>query len=303
MSQIKHIRTSLIIPNPKNSRRSLSDTENADAKLYQTIDGLAANIASVGLINALTVTPFGNEYMIIAGERRYKACVQLGWTEVPCVVMEATDIEQYKIIIAENWQRKDKTDVEKAEEIHKYQLLTALTLREIAKEIGTSHVHIKWLLDLYSYPTEVKQMVKSAEITAYQARPLSQITKDDHTEQLQVKTAEHIRDNHLNYNGAKETVSKINSLPSEVKEELANNPEVTVSDVITPEICSDTEEDSTAIVNDWNTFLVIGKQLYSMLDKGNVKTHFNAYNRIVMKKYLLSLKERINELLEEIDYL
>jgi ParB/RepB/Spo0J family partition protein len=300
---LKMINTVLLIPNPNNKRRSLSDIEDAENALYQTIDGLAQNISEVGLINALTVTPFGNDFLIIAGERRYKACKSLGWQEIPCNVMEATEEEQMWIMLSENLQRKDLSEVEKADEINEVVSETPDGIRGIARKLGVDHGYIVRLLQLHKLPTPIKEMVKSEEITAYQARPLSQLgTKESPvTPELQVKVAEYIRDNHLNYDGAKETVQRVNSLPVSVREAL-DGPGMSVEDVLVTEVCEDDAEEP-AVVNHWKTFLSIGQQLYDILERDNVKSNINAFNKIVMKKYLLSLKERINGLLDEIDYI
>lgn len=149
--------------------------------------------------------------------------------------MEATTEEQSWIMLSENLQRKDLSEVEKAETIK--ELLssqgTKFTIREAASKLGIGKSYLDSLLNLAGYPTEVKAMVKSEKITAYQARPLAQLGSkhEPPTEQLQVKVAEHIRDNHLNYDGAKEVVQRVNDLPKGVRE-ILDVSEVKVSDVI-----------------------------------------------------------------------
>ncbi len=212
-----------------------------------------------------TVTPFGNNFLIIAGERRYKACKAIGWQEIPCNVMEATAEEQSWIMLSENLQRKDLSEVEKAEEIAEVMSQTSVSTREVAKRLGVDQGYIVRLLQLHKLPSEVKAMVKSEEVTAYQVRPLAQLgTKDSPvTPLVQVKVAEYIRDNHLNYDGAKEVVQRVNDLPRGV----LDVPDIKVSDVIIAELCKPEEPESSTVVNSWETFLSIGQQMYAILDK------------------------------------
>ena len=294
MKTIQDININLLRRNNNNPRKSFSDKVTSESKQFQTIEGLAENISEIGLINPLTVQPFGGAYEIIAGERRFQACKSLGWTEVPCLVINATPEEQRWIILSENLQRKDLSEVEKAEAIHDIQTVTGLPLRNIAKKIGVTHPYLVYLLQLYGYPEEVKEMVKSDEVSAKSIRPLSQL--DTPTEQI--KVAEHIRDNELSYKQAKTVVDQIKDLPPEVRSTL-EEPEVSVKHVIV-EVYDEDEE--TPLEKDYNTFLKAGQQLYDILTVENVKS-FNSFDKIVMKRYLRSLQVRIGELLEVIDTL
>lgn len=274
-------------------------------KQFNNIESLAQTIESKGLLQPITVNKFGNCYKIVMGNRRYLACKSLGWSEIPCIIIESTLDDNDWYMLIENIQRDDLSEVEKAETLK--EILSSETtycpLRDIGKKLGVHFDYVRHLLNLAGFPTEVKQMVKCEEITAYQARPLSQLgsKQEPPTEQLQIKVAEHIRDNHLNYDGAKDIVQRINDLPPEVRGTLST-PEVKVYDVIA-ELCKPDEPESNTIVNSWETFLSIGQQMYDLLERKNVKNNINTFNRVLMKKYLLSLKERINILLEEIDYI
>lgn len=292
MRAIQNININLLYRNNNNPRKSFSDKVTNESVQHQTIEGLAENISQIGLINALTVQELGGAYEIIAGERRFQACKSLGWTEVPCVVVKATAEEQRWIILSENLQRKDLSEVEKAEAIHEIQTVTGLPLRSIAKKMGVTHPYLVYLLQLHGYPEEVKEMVKSDEVSAKSIRPLSQLD----TPAEQIKVAEHIRDNELSYKQAKTVVDQIKDLPPEVRSTL-EEPEVTVKHVIA-EIYEETEE--TPLEKDYNAFLKTGQQLYDILTIENVKS-FNTFDKIVMKKYLQSLQVRIGELLEVID--
>lgn len=141
-------------------------------------------------------------------------------------------------MLSENLQRKDLSEVEKAEAIHEmYSGNTGMSLRQIAKKIGINHMYLYNLLQLHGYPTEVKDMVKSEEVSAKSVRPLSQLQ----TPQEQIKVAEHIKDHGLNYTQAKDVVDKIKDSPPEVRSALTDDPDATV-DCVIAEIYDDTEE-------------------------------------------------------------
>lgn len=131
-------------------------------------------------------------------------------------------------MLSENLQRKDLSEVEKADTLKEIlsSRTTEVSLRDIGKKLGVHFDYVRHLLNLAGYPTEVKQMVKSEELSAKSVRPLAQLQ----TPQEQIKVAEHIRDNGLNYDKAKEVVDKIKELPPEVREVFISEPEVTVEE-------------------------------------------------------------------------
>ena len=79
-------------------------------------------------------------------------------------------------MLSENLQRKDLSEVEKAEGIWEYMRCdSALSPREIAKKLGIAESYLRSLLTLHGYPSEVKQMVKNGEIAANTTIPLKQL--------------------------------------------------------------------------------------------------------------------------------
>lgn len=190
------IQIGLIYPNPDSFRKQLDD-EPEDTKLTQTIDGLAQNIAEHGLIHPITVRkiPEQGTYQIVAGERRYLACKLLGHAEIECNVIEPTEEQRMFISLSENLQRKDLSEVEKAEALNRVRAETALSIRELGRRLRIDEKYIRDLLNLYGFPTAVKDMVSSGEIPAMNVRPLSYL-KD---EQEQIKTAEYIKGRELSH--------------------------------------------------------------------------------------------------------
>ena len=92
------------MPNPDQPRQALGD-----------LDELTASIREKGVLEPLLVRRVGSHYQIIAGERRYRAAVEAGLGELPCVVRETTDAEMMELALVENLQRKDLTPFEEAD--------------------------------------------------------------------------------------------------------------------------------------------------------------------------------------------
>lgn len=112
-------------------------------------------------------------------------------------------------MLSENLQRKDLTEVEKAEAIFDYLTQLSISAYALSKKIGITEAYISHLLSLHGYPTEVKQLVKSGDVSAESVRPLKQLETD--TEKI--KTAQYIADNELNHKQAKQVVEVVKNLP------------------------------------------------------------------------------------------
>lgn len=301
------IQIGLIYPNPDSFRKQLDD-EPEGTKLTQTIDGLAQNIAEHGLIHPITVRkiPEQGTYQIVAGERRYLACKSLGHAEIECKVIEPTEDQRIFISLSENLQRKDLSEVEKAEALHELILLTGLTLRPLAQKLGISHVYIKWLLDLHGFPTEVKEMVHSCEVSAKNVRPLSQL--DDEREQI--KTAEYIKGRELNYKAAQQTVSLVKKMPEPVKEKLRSEPDYSVEDAIKETLNVDVIQPDQVDVYlsgeyfpgeaDYNCVKAEIGRVSSLINIPNI-CNWNPMDRIKIKQELVSLRQTIDDAIIYID--
>jgi ParB family chromosome partitioning protein len=155
-----------IRPNPKNPRKNFSDSELAE---------LASSIRERGIIQPIVVRPakgHGNNFEIIAGERRWRAAQRAKLHEVPIVVLEVTDEQALELAIIENVQR---TDLNPLEEAHGYQSLIDQykhSQDDIAGIVGKSRSHVSNTLRLLKLPDSVKAYINSGKITAGHARAL-----------------------------------------------------------------------------------------------------------------------------------
>ena len=102
----------------------------------QEIAALADSLREHGLIQPIVVRRAGERYELIAGERRLRAAVQAGWTEVPVQVREADDRQVAEIAIVENLQRKDLNPLEKAVSFQQYLESYQCTQEELAGRLN-----------------------------------------------------------------------------------------------------------------------------------------------------------------------
>lgn len=124
------------------------------------LEGLTASIRSKGVLEPLLVRylPESEKYMIISGERRYRAARAAGLREVPCIEKDADDAETLEIALVENLQRKDLTPFEEAEGVQVLLERLGLTHEEIARKIGKSRSSVTETLTLRSIPHAIKAL-------------------------------------------------------------------------------------------------------------------------------------------------
>ena len=140
-------------PNPRQPRQSLGD-----------LSELTASIREKGVLEPLLVRKVGSRYQIIAGERRYRAAVEAGLGEVPCVVRESSDSETMELALVENLQRKDLTPFEEADGLKALADSYDYTHEMMAEKLGKSRTSITEALSLAAMPERVRQMCRLADI-------------------------------------------------------------------------------------------------------------------------------------------
>jgi ParB family transcriptional regulator, chromosome partitioning protein len=142
-------------PNPNQPRIEIGE-----------LDELIASIKEKGVLEPLLVRPsqVGGRYMIISGERRYRAAREAGLREVPCIEMDVDDRAVAEIALIENLQRKDLTPFEEA---HGLQLLVerfGYTHEDIARKIGKARTTVTEALTIATMPADVKEQCQRADI-------------------------------------------------------------------------------------------------------------------------------------------
>jgi ParB family chromosome partitioning protein len=142
-----------ITPNPDQPRQVLGD-----------LSELTASIREKGILEPLLVRKVGGRFQIIAGERRYRAAVEAGLDEVPCVVRESSDAEMMEIALVENLQRKDLTPFEEADGLRLLAESYGYTHEMMAERLGKSRSTVTEVLSLAAMPEDVRERCRQADI-------------------------------------------------------------------------------------------------------------------------------------------
>ena len=146
-----------IDPNPEQPRTEFGD-----------LTELTASIADKGVLEPLLVkpSPGTGRWMIIAGERRFRAATAAGLTEVPCVEMEVDDNTVAEIALIENMQRKDLTVWEEADGLVALCERFGYTHEDVARKLGKSRSSVTEALSIAAIPSDVRAMCRDAGISA-----------------------------------------------------------------------------------------------------------------------------------------
>jgi ParB family chromosome partitioning protein len=153
-------------PNARNPRRVFADAE---------LDELAASLRERGIIQPIVVRQArgaGDNYEIIAGERRWRAAQRAKLHDVPVVVIEATDAEALQLAIIENVQRTDLNALEEADGYRALMEEFGHSQDQIANFIGKSRSHVANTLRLLKLSDKVKDYINSGKLSAGHARML-----------------------------------------------------------------------------------------------------------------------------------
>jgi len=163
--------------------------ERISSGLYQpravfdedSLNDLAESIRQHGIVQPLLVRPKsggkGENYELIAGERRWRAAQKAKLHDVPVVIRDADDQMAAEIAMIENIQRRDLSVIEEAEGYQRLITEFEYTQDALSKVIGKSRSHLANTMRLLNLPEEVKAHVKNGVLTAGQVRPL--IGRDD----------------------------------------------------------------------------------------------------------------------------
>lgn len=152
-----------IYPNPNQPRKVFDQT---------ALNELADSISKHGVIMPIVVNREGNRYMIIAGERRYRASKIAGKTTIPAVIKSYDEREIKEISLIENLQREDLNPIEAAMAMRQLMDEYNLTQEELSERIGKSRSAVANTLRLLSLSPDVIQLISDNKISAGHARAL-----------------------------------------------------------------------------------------------------------------------------------
>jgi len=150
-------------PNPFQPRRQFNP---------ESLEELAQSIRVNGIIQPIAVRKSGEEYQIIAGERRWRAAQLAGLTSVPVVVQEFADDKLLELALIENIQREDLNPIELAEAFERMATDLNLSHEEIGRRTGKDRATVTNTIRLLQLQPEVQQIVSSGKLSAGHARAL-----------------------------------------------------------------------------------------------------------------------------------
>ena len=161
---VSTLRLAEIEPDKNQPRKAFDDT---------ALSELAASITEHGVLQPIVVRPSpAGGYIIVAGERRWRAARLAGLTEIPALIKDISDTQAMEIALIENLQREDLDPIEVAEGCKKLIERYGLTQEEAAKRLGKSRSAITNAMRLLNLPEYVRDQVRTGDISAGHAKAL-----------------------------------------------------------------------------------------------------------------------------------
>ncbi|MGP1445300.1 ParB/RepB/Spo0J family partition protein [Treponema sp.] len=153
----------LLKPNPFQPRRTFNE---------ESLQELAASIKDHGIIQPIIVEKNGNEYYIIAGERRTRAAILAGLSRVPVIFREFDNSKKLEIALIENIQRENLNPIEEAKAYQEIMQLSGLNQEETAKRVGKSRSAVANAMRLLQLPDGMQAALEKGFLSAGHARAI-----------------------------------------------------------------------------------------------------------------------------------
>lgn len=220
-SQQARITVSLIKKNPFQPRKEFDGEE---------LKSLSESIKTHGVLQPLVVRKVGNDFQLIAGERRLRAAQAAGMPDVPVHIVEFNDQQVFEAALVENIQRSDLNAIEKAQGFKDYLDRFKMTQDQLGAKLGMDRTTISNLIGLLNLPASVQDAVRLGQISLGHAKIIKGV-------------ADPVRQNEL----CKETILKnysVHALESVVKEQRQRDAETAAAAL---RVADEEEAKSTAL--------------------------------------------------------
>ena len=180
-----------LAPNPLQPRVEIGD-----------LSELVLSIREKGVLEPILVRPsdVGGRFMIISGERRYRASMEVGLAELPCIEMDVDESAVAEIALIENMQRKDLTPWEEADGLRALCERFGYTHEDVARKVGKSRSTVTEALSIASIPKDIREICRASDITSKSL--LLQIVRQPDDESMRTM-AEQIASEGLTRDGAR----------------------------------------------------------------------------------------------------
>jgi len=192
-----------IRPNPAQPRKIFRE---------EALEELAESIRQHGILQPLSVRRVGTGYELIAGERRLRAGIQAGLTEIPCIVMSMDDKESGMAALVENLQRQDLDFIEEARGISRLMEQWSMSQEQAAKILGKSQSGIANKLRLLRHSTQVLTAIRQAGLTERHARALLKLP----TEEEKLQAICHIAEQNMSVARTEQYIAQLLEEPREI---------------------------------------------------------------------------------------
>ena len=212
--QFKPIDVSLLKRGEYQPRRFIPEHE---------LQELASSIEQHGVMQPIVVRAVDDEqypYEIIAGERRWRAALLAGLTEIPAIVRELSDQVAIALALIENIQRQDLNPIDQAIALQRFHDEFGLSHQEIADTVGKARTTISNLLRLLSLAEPVKDFMQQSLLDMGHARAILTLKAKD-----QLKVAEHVIEKSLSVRQTEQLVRDLNA-PKQTKEKQAASADI-----------------------------------------------------------------------------
>jgi ParB family transcriptional regulator, chromosome partitioning protein len=174
-----------IAPNPFQPRREFSEEDLAD---------LTSSLKESGLLQPIMVRPApagsATKWELVAGERRWRASMRLGWKEIPATVREVDDRTLLVLALVENLQRAQLSALEEAEGYHRLAEEFELTQQQVAEYVGKDRSTVANAMRLLQLPPSVRQLMREGLLSAGHARALLGLDNDRRIAELAKQAVE-----------------------------------------------------------------------------------------------------------------
>lgn len=223
--RIVNINISLIKPNENQPRKEFDE---------ESLLELSQSIKTYGIIQPIIVRKLGENYEIVAGERRWRASKKAGLKEIPCIIKDMKELDSIKIALIENLQRQDLNPIEEAEAFEELMKNHRFTQEEVAKIVGKSRSYIANTIRLLKLDEKTMNHIEEGRISSGHGRALLSIENPKERENI----AKEIIDKKLNVRDTEKIAKEI----KEVKKEKTSTDNVFSNTFLEDTIISDAEE-------------------------------------------------------------
>jgi ParB family chromosome partitioning protein len=170
--ELRELAVDLVAPNPDQPRKRFDE---------EALQALAESVHERGVLQPVLVRPRpGGTYVIVAGERRWRAAQLAGLATLPALVQQRDDVQSLEAALIENMAREDLNPIEAARAVAALVEELGLTREEVGRRVGRSRVAVSNLLRLLDLPDEAVELVEDGSLTEGHGRAL--LLADDHAD-------------------------------------------------------------------------------------------------------------------------